>query len=74
MIKNPENAGRINHMNKDFTLEKHSFFPYIAWGVVCCFAFFTYTLTMELNETSDEIMKQKSRTLSALDTEIFETQ
>ena len=61
-------------MNKDFTLEKHSFFPYIAWSVVFCFAFFTYTLTMELNKTSDEILSQKARTLSALSEGVFETQ
>ena len=33
------------------TLESHALFPYVAWTTVICFAFFTGTLVMQLNET-----------------------
>jgi len=34
------------HMNN--TLESQRIFPYVAWALVIGFAFFTYTLTMQL--------------------------
>jgi hypothetical protein len=32
------------------TLESYKVFPFIAWGLVIAFAFFTYMLTMRVNE------------------------
>lgn len=37
------------------TLENHKLFPYIAWATVISFAFFTYTLAMELQSDLDNL-------------------
>lgn len=37
------------------TLESHKLFPYIAWTLVVGFALFTYSLTLHLNESFDDI-------------------
>ncbi len=37
------------------SLESSKYFPYIAWTLVVCFAFFTYTLTMRMQEELADI-------------------
>lgn len=32
------------------TLESHKFFPHVAWALVVCFALFTYTLTVRVQQ------------------------
>lgn len=49
-----------------FTLEGHKFFPYVAWALVIGFVLFTYSLTIELTESSSELSKRKEATVSAL--------
>jgi hypothetical protein len=40
------------------TLEKHRFFPYIAWATVISFALFTYTLAMDLQDDLDDLNQE----------------
>ncbi len=42
-------------------LEKHRFFPYIAWTLVIGFAFFVYTIVIDLKETSLELSETTAR-------------
>jgi hypothetical protein len=41
-------VGYTSYMNS--TIDKHKFFPVIAWGLVLGFVFFTYSLTLTLTE------------------------
>lgn len=45
-------------MMKDRSLEKHPIFPYIAWGLCIGFAYFVYTLTLELKAVQAELAAQ----------------
>lgn len=47
---------------RDMTLEKHRFFPYIAWGIVCGFTFFVYTLIIELQAVTADLGAQTAQT------------
>ena len=44
----------------EHTLEKHKFFPYIAWTTVIAFAVFTYSLATNL-QTSFDTLDEKAR-------------
>jgi hypothetical protein len=48
--------------NKDNRLESHRFFKYMAWLLVFIFAYFVYTLAMDLRAATDHI-GAKSRNL-----------
>ena len=50
----------------NFVLEKHKFFPYIAWTLVIGFVVFTYTLTIELTEATEQLSSQQQQTVAAL--------
>jgi hypothetical protein len=39
-------------------LEQYRLFPFIAWGLVAGFAFFVYTLAMELTATATALEEQ----------------
>jgi uncharacterized membrane protein YukC len=41
--------------NKDNRLESHKFFKYMAWLLVLLFAYFVYTLAMDLRAATDHI-------------------
>jgi hypothetical protein len=41
-------VGYTSYMNN--IIDKHKFFPVIAWGLVLGFVFFTYSLTLTLTE------------------------
>jgi hypothetical protein len=43
-------------------LEKHQAFPYIAWALCIGFAYFVYTLTLDLKEVTAELGAQTSAT------------
>ena len=43
------------NMRNDFTLEKHRFFPYIAWAVCIGFAGFVGSLALELSAVTAEL-------------------
>lgn len=48
------------------SLERHRFFPHIAWTVVIGFSFFVYTIVQDLVETSQNL----SETTSRLETQV----
>jgi hypothetical protein len=37
------------------TLESHKFFSHVAWALVVCFALFTYTLTIQVQEELEHL-------------------
>ena len=37
------------------TLERHKFFPYIAWSLVIGFVVFTYSLTIQLTQATNSL-------------------
>ena len=51
----------------NFTLEQHKFFPYVAWTLVVGFAFFTYTLTLHLNDVSKTLSANTQATVAAVE-------
>ena len=42
----------------DKTLESYKIFPFIAWGVTLGFAFFVYTIAMDLKATAQQLRVQ----------------
>lgn len=42
----------------DRTIESLRFFPYVAWFVTACFAFFVYKIAVELQQTATELQMQ----------------
>lgn len=50
-----------------FTLEKHKFFPYVAWVLVFGFAFFTYTLVSALQKSYADLGESTQNTVDALE-------
>lgn len=59
-------------MKKDLTLEKHKFFPIIAWILVFGFCAFTYMLVISLSKAADQLSEQKQKNISALEEGVFE--
>lgn len=53
----------------NFVLEKHRFFPYIAWTLVIGFVIFTYTLTIELTQATDTLSEKQVQTVNTLHSE-----
>lgn len=51
----------------NFTLEKHKFFPVIAWSLVIGFVFFTYSLTLRLSDTADILGEKTQATVASLE-------
>ncbi|MBP9717229.1 MAG: hypothetical protein KBD44_00760 [Candidatus Pacebacteria bacterium] len=43
------------------SLERHRFFPYIAWAVVLGFSLFVYTIVQDLKRTSQELSETTTR-------------
>lgn len=52
---------------KHRALEKHPWFPYIAWMTVVGFALFTGSLALELNTELDHIAEQRALREAALE-------
>lgn len=48
------------------TLERHRFFPYIAWATVLSFAYFTYTLAINLQNDLDHLNQSVVRVEQSL--------
>jgi hypothetical protein len=42
----------------DRTIESLKIFPYIAWGITLCFAFFVYKISTELQQTANDLQTQ----------------
>jgi hypothetical protein len=42
----------------DRTIESLRFFPYVAWFVTACFAFFVYKIAVELQRTATQLQAQ----------------
>jgi len=42
----------------DKTLESHKIFPYIAWVITIGFAFFVYSIAMDLKDTAEQLSAQ----------------
>ncbi len=49
------------------TLESSKYFPYIAWGLVIGFAFFTYALTVHVQEDLSDITVSVARLETKID-------
>lgn len=43
---------------KDFTLEKHRFFPYVAWALSIGFALFVGNLALQLQTVTEDLAAQ----------------
>lgn len=43
---------------KGHSLEAYAIFPYVAWGLTIGFAFFVYTITLELKEITSDLQQQ----------------
>lgn len=43
------------------SLERHRFFPFIAWAVVFGFSLFVYTIVQDLRSTSRELSETTTR-------------
>jgi len=43
------------------SLERHKFFPFIAWVMVIGFSLFVYTIVQDLHRTSQELGQTASR-------------
>ncbi|MFN3188104.1 MAG: hypothetical protein ACK42D_00960 [Candidatus Paceibacteria bacterium] len=43
------------------SLERHRFFPYIAWTMVIGFSIFVYTIVQDLRKTSRELGETAAR-------------
>ena len=50
-----------NQLKNDKALENFRVFPYIAWGLVFSFAFFVYTITVDLKEVAADLKSQSDR-------------
>ena len=52
----------------DKALESYKIFPFIAWGITLGFAFFVYTIAMDLKDTAQQLgakadaLEQKAKT------------
>jgi len=51
------------------TLESQRSFPYIAWITVVGFAFFTFTLSLELKAAASDLSEYSDRNVEALKAE-----
>lgn len=48
-------------MQSKQALERHSFFPYIAWVLIIGFSFFVYTIVQDLRQATSELENVASR-------------
>jgi len=54
------------------SLERHPFFPYIAWTVVVGFSLFVYTIVQDLQEISRELGETATRLEANINTNDIE--
>lgn len=47
-------------MTTRHTLERHRYFPIIAWALVIGFAYFVFTLTIELRATAHDLAAEQA--------------
>jgi hypothetical protein len=42
-------------LQSKFSLERHRFFPHVAWALIISFAIFVYTLVLDLHATAESL-------------------
>jgi len=48
-------------MQSKQALERHKFFPYIAWALIIGFSLFVYTIVQDLRKTTSELQSVATR-------------
>ncbi|MCA9360657.1 hypothetical protein H6785_00880 [Candidatus Nomurabacteria bacterium] len=52
----------------DKSLEAYKIFPYVAWILTACFAFFVYKITTDLKSVVADLQEQTQRLQDKVDT------